>query len=805
MKRRHSRAEDFMIGWICPLPLEYAAAKAVLDELYEEDEYATGRIQNHGIVIACLPAGQMGTNAAAATTARMLAAFPSLKHGLLVGIAGGVPSEKADIRLGDVVIGQPDGQYGGVVQYDFGKTVPGGLKSNIPTARASVQGGDTCYQCRKDMAVDRVPRADDFQVFFGTIASGNQVIKDGITRDENNSKLGGVLCFEIEATGVVNQLPSLVIRGICDYADSHKNKTFQPFAAATAAACAREILSYLPCTSKRSREAIADSKSQLSTVQRQVYLESLRFEQLDTRYHNIRKAYLKTCKWLLSCPEYKDWLNPESFDRHHGFLWVKGKPGVGKSTLMKFAFVQATQAMANVKVLSFFFNARGDVLERTVLGMYCSLLFQLFEQLPDLQQILDEFPVKLDHAQGPGLEWGMETLKDLFHTVIERLQDRAVVCYIDALDECEEDEIRDMLSFFRQLGGVAVSGHLRLLLCPSSRHYPHIDIENNVELILENQDGHQRDIANYVHSELRVGRSKQVQQIRDTVIDRSSGIFLWSMPMVTFILSKRLNEIPTGLNDLLKDILTRDNHHLEKTLLCLQWILYAKHPLSREQLYFAVLAGTEPSDFLAEWTAESEEANKQNLNIFVLDSSKGLAELTKSKTKPTVQFIHESRYPFLEYALEDVLYHADAAAYHGLTQDEFLSAFPCALRRYSSSADIRYILAEKTCPRLLETALGMSLPVLRATERYKTPLEASIMAGNPKVAVETTKLLLERGATLESRDIRGRTPLSHAVESSQMENQNFLGALIWSQWMIPAKVHSRTLYGAQKMLERYLI
>ncbi|KAF9894913.1 hypothetical protein FE257_004535 [Aspergillus nanangensis] len=120
IKRPRPRREDFTIGRICPLPLEYAAAKDVLDDLYDEStEHTTGRIHNHEVVIACLPAGQIGTNEAAAAFSRMISAFPSLRAGFLVGIAGGVPSAKADIRLGDVVISQPEGSHGGVVQYAF--------------------------------------------------------------------------------------------------------------------------------------------------------------------------------------------------------------------------------------------------------------------------------------------------------------------------------------------------------------------------------------------------------------------------------------------------------------------------------------------------------------------------------------------------------------------------------------------------------------------------------------------------------------------------------------------------------------
>ncbi len=71
-----------------------------------------------------------------------------------------------------------------------------------------------------------------------------QEIADGVAR----SKIAqdeGVICFEMEAAGLMDQISCLVIRGICDYADSHKNKIWQPYAAATAAALARELLSFV--------------------------------------------------------------------------------------------------------------------------------------------------------------------------------------------------------------------------------------------------------------------------------------------------------------------------------------------------------------------------------------------------------------------------------------------------------------------------------------------------------------------------------------------------------------------------------
>ena len=149
MKRYRPRAEDFTLGWICALPVELTAATEILDEEYESSDdttqYTLGRIGRHNVVVICLPAGQIGTNAAAASATEMRGKFPSLHIGLMVGIGGGVPILEADIRLGDVVISQPQGTYGGVVQYDFGKTVSGGLHTragslNAPPPRPPYHG-----------------------------------------------------------------------------------------------------------------------------------------------------------------------------------------------------------------------------------------------------------------------------------------------------------------------------------------------------------------------------------------------------------------------------------------------------------------------------------------------------------------------------------------------------------------------------------------------------------------------------------------------------------------------------------------
>lgn len=306
---RQLNREDYTVGWVCALPIELAAAQEMLDEehgnikhdLTDNDEnlYVLGSISGHNVAIVCLPAGQIGNNPAAAVATRMRATFKKIRFSLLVGIGGGVPSSKADVRLGDIVASQPQGMLGGVVQYDRGKTTPRGFERtgslNSPpqillTALAHVQARGLRGKSRLLEHVSRLEGFDDFKrsnaepdilfkatydhkgveqtcdgccpnrqevrpprdirkailVHYGTIASGNQVMRNAAERDRVSAELGGVLCFEMEAAGLMNTFPCLIIRGICDYADSHKNDRWQPYAAGTAAAYAREVLSVIP-------------------------------------------------------------------------------------------------------------------------------------------------------------------------------------------------------------------------------------------------------------------------------------------------------------------------------------------------------------------------------------------------------------------------------------------------------------------------------------------------------------------------------------------------------------------------------
>lgn len=291
--------EEYTVGWVCALPLELAAAKGILDEEHDSHQddsmiYTLGRLGEHNLVIVCLPGGDTGTNAASVVAAQIAHSFPSIRFGMVIGIAGGVPTALTDIRLGDVVVSLPKNDHSGVVQYDLGKATPNGFERtgylNAPPrilrnvvsqmqadningkAQSLIElaklkglpafscertgsdllfradydhvGGATCEECDKMKIIERRPReTTEPLVHYGTIASGNQLMRNAAERDQISSDLGGVLCFEMEAAGLMNILPCLVIRGICDYADSHKNKNFQAYAAGISALYAKQLLS----------------------------------------------------------------------------------------------------------------------------------------------------------------------------------------------------------------------------------------------------------------------------------------------------------------------------------------------------------------------------------------------------------------------------------------------------------------------------------------------------------------------------------------------------------------------------------
>ncbi|PLB51310.1 purine and uridine phosphorylase [Aspergillus steynii IBT 23096] len=306
---------SYTVGWIAVLRCELVVARLLLDEEHQaldqdesdDNNYVLGRMGTHNVAIAFPGARIYGTYGAGRAATNMLRTFLNIKFGLLVGVGGGVPkppnAEDAyqDIRLGDVVVSQPNEGHGGVLEFAMGnlnndenikpmshfdKPPAHILKavkllrsdhdfevgqmvtcieevservSNMPVLKdyqfpgrehdqlfkanyPHGPGEEDCSSCDPAQTERRLDR--DLHapvVHYGLIASGDAVMRSAFYRDWLRDAWD-VCFFEMEAAGLMNSFPCLVIRGICDYSDHHKNTMWQPYASLTAAAYAKDLL-----------------------------------------------------------------------------------------------------------------------------------------------------------------------------------------------------------------------------------------------------------------------------------------------------------------------------------------------------------------------------------------------------------------------------------------------------------------------------------------------------------------------------------------------------------------------------------
>ncbi|KAG9227950.1 putative ankyrin repeat-containing protein, partial [Amylocarpus encephaloides] len=577
--------EAYTVGWVCALPKEQTAATAMLDERHEslpqpahdKNTYTLGYISGHNVVIACLPKGTIGTNAAAVVAKSMTGTFTSIKFGLMVGIGGGMPPK---VRLGDVVVSAPAYEFPGVVQWDLGITGDEGTFKRIgaldrpPNALLTAitkletqhameecmvpkfvedmtkrfpqlvaeysrpdlsedvlfrknyhhqeqeaiirdsqprqsreansedeeseydEGSDIepCEFCDPGQRVKRKPR--EMKIHYGLIASGNQVVKDAQLREQINKRLEGkILCFDMEAAGLMNDFPCIVIRGICDYADSHKNYKWQEYAAAVAAGFAKEFLSIVPIHAveqlptigpallENAKQIVENTKQIAEDFNEQTAKQEHRYKNEKEltclqlfklgSYQDFKDSNQErvpgTCVWVLDNPKYLQWRDNLKND----LLWISADPGCGKSVLSRSLVEELPSRLPSLSICYFFFKDNDE--QNSLSKALCALLHQLFSAQPKL----------LKHAM-PAWEKNAERLQDevneLWSILINTATDPSlqnVICVLDALDECRESDRERLLRYLSEFyshSSVQVSRRSSLKFLVTSRPYNDIEI-----------------------------------------------------------------------------------------------------------------------------------------------------------------------------------------------------------------------------------------------------------------------------------------------------------------------------------------
>ena len=216
-----------------------------------------------------------------------------------------------------------------------------------------------------------------------------------------------------------------------------------------------------------------------------ILLQSLSWRKIDFRVISVQKALHTTCEWLFKHQKFKTWYAAENMHTHNGFLWIKGKPGCGKSTLMKsgYEWTRRRTGRKRVKdtIIPYFFSARGEtLLEKSSLGLFRTVVFQLLTAFPALQGLfMDKFGIS--KATNPSESiWTIEELKDFLLDTVASGVAYSLCLFIDALDEAEhEKDVRQMIEFLVELAERAQEAEstCQWQICLSSRQYPQIIIE----------------------------------------------------------------------------------------------------------------------------------------------------------------------------------------------------------------------------------------------------------------------------------------------------------------------------------------
>ena len=255
---------------------------------------------------------------------------------------------------------------------------------------------------------------------------------------------------------------------------------------------------------KREKEELENEKAKLKKERFDSLLALLSFGRMQFRVNNVKRAMLSTCEWLFEHPAFRKWYDISESSDTSGFLWIKGKPGSGKSTLMK-ATLEWIERNASKErnVIPFFFHARSTLLEKTPLGLYRYLVHHLLSVYPPLRDVfLDRFRWKDPRTAGDS--WTKEELQEFLFESIEKKILTSFYMLVDALDEVQYDEdVRDMIEFLVDLIDRASMAGCQMQLCLSSRHYPHVSIGKGLELVVEDQVEHAHDIDIYVGQRLK--------------------------------------------------------------------------------------------------------------------------------------------------------------------------------------------------------------------------------------------------------------------------------------------------------------
>ncbi|KAH7187156.1 hypothetical protein DER44DRAFT_845110 [Fusarium oxysporum] len=742
----NSNPQKYTVGWICAVTTEFVAARAFFDEKHDQLEtiadndnnnYALGKIGKHNVVMAVLPKSEYGTTSAATVARDMLRSFPNIRFGLMVGIGGGVPSAKHDIRLGDVVVSTRGNGRGGVFQYDYGKAIQehafvttGSLNQPPQLLLTALSGLEAEYEleghqlsahvdrvleqrprlrqkysrpppdsdrlyrpdvvhpdssdecgdvCSDDPAClvyrkERDEQEDDPAIHYGLVASANQLMKDALARDKLAASMD-VLCFEMEAAGLMNHFPCLVIRGICDYSDSHKNKEWQGFAAMMAAAYAKDLLRQIPPGKVEAAKPISEVLSSIESTGNETKHAVMNMAS-DHQFAKIERwlspsdystnanlarerRHPGTGTWLLNSPAFQEW---ELGSRQH--LWLYGLAGCGK-TILSTTILDHLLQIDTHTTLTFFFDF-SDPRKQRLEDLLRSLAVQLYHTGNEAARRLDTLFASHDDGRR---QPDTNALSACVDTMIQTAG--KVFIIIDALDECTARE--ELLQWLKHLASrkaqLIVTGRPEVEF--QSAIPRSFGKRNCVEL---DKNVINADIRSYIEATLEQKRDfvdkklspSILDDIRDKIGDGADGMFRWAACQLESLarclspaaIEIALESLPNDLNETYRRMIQSiPSEYKSSAIRLLQFLVHTKRPLTLPEAVEVI--ATEINQDPRGFTVERRLFQATDI-LRYCPSLVIIAEVTNYVE--TVEELHLAHFSVKEYLLQQAQFDLESAS-----------------------------------------------------------------------------------------------------------------------------------------------
>ncbi|KAH8694900.1 hypothetical protein BGW36DRAFT_452665, partial [Talaromyces proteolyticus] len=680
--------------------------------------------------------------------------------------------------------------------------------------RIHLDGASSCaVGCGDDpsdliLRSERTEDEDNPMIHYGLIASANRLMKDALIRDKLSAEKE-VLCFEMEAGGLMNHFPCLVIRGICDYSDSHKNKDWQGYAAMAAAAYTKDLLYRIVPQQVEAEKTIRDLLSTVNEIQKttkDINVAVKRMNQrgddqdcravldwlIPTTYSSQQHDLLGrrqegTGKWLVESKEFKNWV-----DQKKQTLFCPGIPGAGKTIatcIVVDYLLKKFQNDSNIGIAYLYCDfRRQDEQDPTHLVM--SLLRQ-FAGLTVPETVRSLYNYHTGKETRPSFDEALNVL----NSVVSGYS-RAYIM-IDALDECKlSDGVR--FKFISVISKVQANASANIFV--TSRPIPDIqkefqqlgavslEIRASDEDVGRFLDGHISQLPSFVQESPEL-----TNQVKASIIQAAEGMFLLAILNLGSLEDKlnytqmenALQMLPKGLgayNEAYKEAMERIQSQKkgfkDLAIQALSWITCAKRPLTTLELQHA-LAVIENTAAL----------NERNITEVGLIASVCAGLVTINEESNIIRLVHYTTQEYFERTWKD--WFPDAETYITKVCISYLSFDTCRLalgerqypplvfydyaaKNWGHHARVSLIDGEKPILDFLEDPTKVSTSadaiVLKEKRQVRRVVQTAISVTGLHLAAyfglwKSTATLLERQNSANSTHWEGRIPLSLAAEN----------------------------------------